>query len=422
MKALQHLKLAAVALLIASLSITDADAARREPKKEAPTVDFPNATREDPKPDSSSRLARNLQRLNEAYNDGKMEETLKLARELYSNERAKPYDVAVAHMFAGFAAYETDQTSLAIEEMTKAIEVNALPNNNHYNTMQTLASIYAQEDQYDKAVEYLQRMIDETRTDKADVYALLGQIQYNAGNYPEAVAAIKRAMELETGKPDDSWQQILMASYHEMGDENAALQLAEQSYRANPQDKRAMLNLVTLYSQMDQGQKATALMEEARAKGMLTEQRDYEILYSAYLNTEGGEAKAAEVIQEGLDKGLLPADARTYTYLGQAYYFSDQVDRAIDAFGKAAAAAKDGEPGLYLSQILSNEDRQAEAKAAAQAALAKGLKKPGEAWMVIGRSEFYMDNLPAARAAYQKAMEDPSTRSQAQKALAQISR
>src|SRR5690606_30903738 len=259
----------------------------------------------------------------------------------------------------------------------------------------TLASIYAQEEQYDKAVQYLDRLIAETKTDKAEVYGLLGQIQYNAGNYPEAVAAVKRALELEKEKPDDSWQQILMASYHEMGDEDAALTLAEEQYRKDPTDKRAMLNLVTLYSQMDQSQKAIALMEEARAKNMLTEQRDYEILYAAYLNSEGGEAKAAAVIQEGLDKGLLPADAKTYTYLGQAYYFSDQIEPAIGAFRQAAAAAKDGEPGPYLSQPLSNEDRQGEAKAAAQAALAKGLKKPGEAWMVIGRSEFYMDNLPA---------------------------
>ncbi|HLS83936.1 MAG TPA: tetratricopeptide repeat protein [Arenimonas sp.] len=421
MKALQHLKLVAAAFLVAALAVTDADAARREKKQET-TVEFPDATREDPKPESSPRLSRNLQRLTDAYNEGNMEEALKLARELYGNERAKPYDVAVAHMFAGFAAYETDQVDVAIQEMVQAIDANALPNNNHYNTMQTLASIYAQEEQYDKAVQYLDRLIAETKTDKAEVYGLLGQIQYNAGNYPEAVAAVKRALELEKEKPDDSWQQILMASYHEMGDEDAALTLAEEQYRKDPTDKRAMLNLVTLYSQMDQSQKAIALMEEARAKNMLTEQRDYEILYAAYLNSEGGEAKAAAVIQEGLDKGLLPADAKTYTYLGQAYYFSDQIEPAIGAFRQAAAAAKDGEPGLYLSQILSNEDRQGEAKAAAQAALAKGLKKPGEAWMVIGRSEFYMDNLPAAREAYRKAMADPATRSQAQKALAQISR
>ncbi|KAA2284041.1 tetratricopeptide repeat protein [Arenimonas fontis] len=420
MKALQHLKLVAVAFLVAALAVTDADA-RREKKQEA-SVDFPNATRVDPKPDSSPRLAKDMQRMNDAYGDGDMEKVLQMAGQVLASSRAKPYDIAVAHMFSGFAAYDLGQVDLAIEHMTKAIDTNALPNNNHFSTMHTLASIYAQEEQYDKSIEYLDRYIAETRTDKADVYALKGQIHYNSEQYPQAVEAIKQAMQLQKQNQPASWQQILMASYHEMGDDNAALALAEQLYRDSPEDKQVVLNLVTIYSQLDQSDKAIALMEQARAKGMLTEQRDYEVLYSAYLNTDGGEAKAAEVIKEGLDKGLLPGDARTYTYLGQAYYFSDQVSPAIEAFRKAAAAAADGEPGLYLSQILSNEDRQPEAKAAAQAALAKGLRKPGEAWMIVGRAEFYMDNLPAARAAYQEAMKDPATREQARKALAQISR
>jgi hypothetical protein len=68
------------------------------------------------------------------------------------------------------------------------------------------------------------------------------------------------------------------------------------------------------------------------------------------------------------------------------------------------------------------EDRNAEAKAAAQQALAKGVKKPGEAWMAIARAEYYSDNIPGATAAYREAAKDPSTREQAQKALAQITR
>ena len=79
-------------------------------------------------------------------------------------------------------------------------------------------------------------------------------------------------------------------------------------------------------------------------------------------------------------------------------------------------------PGLFLAQVLSQEDRNAESKAAGELALQKGLKSPGEAWMVIARAEFYSDNLPGARRAYQEAMKDPKTAEQARKALAQISR
>ena len=108
--------------------------------------------------------------------------------------------------------------------------------------------------------------------------------------------------------------------------------------------------------------------------------------------------------------------------MAQAHYFSDNIPAAIAAAQKAAPLATDGEPALFLAQILGQEDRNAEAKAAAQQALAKGLKTPGNAWMAIARAEYYSDNIAGAQAAYREAAKDPSTKAEAQKALAQISR
>jgi tetratricopeptide (TPR) repeat protein len=176
-----------------------------------------------------------------------------------------------------------------------------------------------------------------------------------------------------------------------------------------------------LYSNNDQPEKAVALLDGARKRGLLNEAADYERIFATYYNMEK-EAEAAAVIDEGLAKGILPQDAKYYTMLGQAHYFGDNIPAAITAAQKAADLSKDGEPGLFLAQILSQEDRNAEAAAAARAAIAKGVKKPGDAWMVIARAEFYSDNLAGAKAAYREAAKDPATRDQAQKALAQISR
>jgi len=137
---------------------------------------------------------------------------------------------------------------------------------------------------------------------------------------------------------------------------------------------------------------------------------------------DGKDGEAAAVLQEGLDKGILKPEARIYTYLAQSLYYAEQIDASIAAYRKAAPLAADGEVYLMLSQVLTNEEKHQDATAAARQALAKGLKKPGEAWMVIARSEYYLDNLAGAKAAYREAAKDPGTRSQAEKALAQISR
>jgi predicted Zn-dependent protease len=181
-----------------------------------------------------------------------------------------------------------------------------------------------------------------------------------------------------------------------------------------------LMNVVTLYSNLDQEAKAVALLDGARQRGLITTADDYKRLYATYFQIQR-EADAATVIEEGLAKNILPADGETYTFLTQAHYFSENIPAAIAAAQKGAPLAKDGELSLLLAQILNNEDRNAESIAAAKAALAKGIEHPGEAWMVIARAEYYSDNLAGAKAAFAEAAKDPSTRSQAQTELAKLS-
>jgi tetratricopeptide (TPR) repeat protein len=90
---------------------------------------------------------------------------------------------------------------------------------------------------------------------------------------------------------------------------------------------------------------------------------------------------------------------------------------AIAAYRKSLPLAKDGEPALNLARILSNEEDYAGSKAAAKEALAKGLKRPGDAWMVIGRSEFGLGNKAALVAAYKEAAKYPESKQQAEEWL-----
>src|SRR5690606_19765555 len=114
---------------------------------------------------------------------------------------------------------------------------------------------------------------------------------------------------------------------------------------------------------------------------------------------------------------ILPPNTDTYIALGQAYYFTERINEAIDAYKKATQHATDGEAALNLARILTNEDRNAESKAAAQEALKKGVKRPGDAWMVIGRAEFGLDNRAGLVAAYKEAAKYPESKQQAEEWL-----
>jgi tetratricopeptide (TPR) repeat protein len=421
MNSLHPLKLAALVLLVTSMSATDVDAARRE-KKEEPVALYPDATRESPEAVYTQRLSKQIQKLQDAYNaDGKEEETIAAAQAILDSKLAKAYDRGIALLLAGSASIDLGKDDQAIDYLKRAIDENGLPNDNHYSAMLSLASVYINADRNDEAAAVLQRVVDETKTTKPEVFALQGANLYNAGKYAEAIAPLKKAIELKTDGEDEQSMSMLLSAYAETGNDTAAIATAEALHQKNPEDKRALMNLATLYGNADMQDKAVALLDGARQRGMLTDANDYQRLYSTYFGMER-EKEAAVVIEEGLAKNILPADGKTYAVLAQAHYYSDNVPAAIAAAQKGAPLATDGELALFLAQVLGQEDRNAEAKAAAQQALSKGLKNPGEAWMTIARAEYYSDNAAAAKAAYREAAKDPSTRSQAEKALAQISR
>ena len=81
--------------------------------------------------------------------------------------------------------------------------------------------------------------------------------------------------------------------------------------------------------------------------------------------------------------GILTPDYQTYLALAQAYYYSDDINHAIENWQKAAPLSPNGETYLNLARVLHSENRIPEAKDAARQALAKGVKNPADANKII---------------------------------------
>ncbi len=418
---LQMLLLLASALLIAPSMLEPAQAARRPAAEEKPEPLFPLATREDRAPKIQARYNKQVQALAKFSAEDKFQELIDASVVLATDPKAKPSDVAIGYQNAAYGALQLDDLAAALGYLEKAIAADALSNDTHYQLMLQVVQIEMGEERYTEALTLLERFLSETKSVKPEYLALKGNALYRLDRFAEAADALKQAVET-SDKPEDSWQQLLMAAYFDQEKPEEAARVAESLLARNPDDKRAAMNLASIYAQGEQFDKASATLEALRAKGQFSEERDYRQLYSMYLNMDGKEAEAIGVINEGLTKGLLKESAEVYTALAQAYYFTDKFDEAIVAYQKAAPLASDGEAGLNLARVLSNEERFAESKAAAQAALAKGLKKPGEAWLTIARSELGLNNKAAASAAYKEAAKFPETKKQADEGLLQSSR
>jgi predicted Zn-dependent protease len=418
-----------VAVLTAALSAlpVDAQTARssggdrrgQQSREEAPKL-FPKATRSAEAGKVGSRLQRPINAMIEALNEkDDPAKARELADGVLANARANAYEKSLAAQVAGSAAADLDDVDASIAYLKRALAENGLDNESHYSAMQNLAISQLNNDQATDAIATMNQLIAETQTENADIHYALSNAYLQNEQYAEGIESLKKAIGYANPlKPE--WQKLLMSAYMEAENPAEAAKVGEQMLAASPDDKRLLLTLAAAYLDLEQEAKAIALLEGARSRGLLTEARDYQTLYALYFNADSKEREVIAVINEGLSKGLLKRDLPTLSALAQAAYFAEDMDLAIAAYKEAAALDPKGETGLNYAKVLSAEARDAEARDAAKAALAKGVAKPGEAWMVIARSENELDNTPAMRAALQEAAKHAETREQAARMLSQI--
>lgn len=373
----------------APMANTRAAKRARDAKKNAASnvaQTWPNASREAPKQSGTPALAKQLTALFglQEKNDSN-DQMIAAADVILADPRANAFDKSsAAYLAAGaWQAKETTDYANAIKYYKQAIDGNGLHNNLHFQSMLQVAQLLDADDKHDEALAFVDRFLTETKSED-----------------PKALA-IKSRILLRADKPEQ------------------AVVFLEKQLAAKPKDKQLMLNLASLYQQAGQDAKAGQMFDRMRAAGLLTESKDYEMAYHLLANIDGRESEALAIINEGLQKGILTPGYDVYAFQGQAYYAAEQIPKAIESWTKGAPLSKNGEMYLNLGKLQADQEHWAQARAAGKSALEKGVKKTGEAWQVIARSEAALGNKAGATAAYRESAKYPETRKWAEAALKQ---
>jgi len=310
---------------------------------------WPNATRKSPEGEAKGKNLKALQEIQALYQKQDYAGAMAKADAFAATSGLSAYEQSFAYQLAGASASELKNDAKSAEYFKKAVDANGLDNNNHYTAMYNLIATYYSTGKYAESLALLDKFLAETKSDKPEYQQLRAQLLANTGRGGEAAKTF------------------------------------EDQLAKNPNDKRALLNAVSAYQAAGDDAKATKLLEEGYNKGMLTEAKELQVLYANYLNAERFK-DAQKVIEDGAAKGILkegPDLATAYSLLGQNAYYNGSDADALKFYSKAAPMAKDGEAYLNEAKILRAQGKTAEAKAAAQKAMDKGLKKPQEAKEIL---------------------------------------
>lgn len=315
---------------------------KKEKEQSQPTQSsqYPNATRPEPKVQGLSQ--KQADALNEGLNAVNSNDAATAQKDLQpiADGSDNPYAKAKALSGLALLKYNSGDTKGAIALQKQALDLNSLPNDDYFPTLYALAQMYVADEDYPQALAALDSWLQQSGKQSADAYALKGNVLYRMEKYPEAVAAIQKA-KATSDQPKESWDQILIASYFAMDKYDEAAKVAEAALAKDPNNAKLLMNVVQIYINAQEYDKALPLLERARANGQITDEATYVNMAKLYYNiavsgkdTKTNALKAAQVVEDGMSKGVIKPNSDNYKLEGDAYLLGGETAKANAAYEK----------------------------------------------------------------------------------------
>jgi tetratricopeptide (TPR) repeat protein len=357
-----------------------------------------------------------LQEIQALVEEKQYAEGLNKLAELQERKGLSPYERAQLHNLSGYTHYLREDFTQAIRSYERVLQEPDLPEALQQSTLKTLAQLHFTEEDYQKALETVRRLIAVVPEPAADIYMLLGQAYFQMQNYDAALEPIKTAIDMfkEQGRvPRENCLLLLRVIYYEKGDFPNMIVVLEDLIRHYPKDTY-LLTLAGVYSELGETKKQLALVEVLYENGKLANPTHIVNLANLYLLHETP-YKAAVLLEKEMATNRVGRDVRNLRLLSQAWYTAREDDKAIPPLQQAAELSGDGELYVRLAQAHINLEHWDDAAKAIQEGLRLGgISREDTANIMLGMALFNQDKLSLARRAFQSASSDNRSRRTAQ--------
>jgi tetratricopeptide (TPR) repeat protein len=272
-------------------------------------------------------------------------------------------------------------------------------------TTYTLAQLYTMEEQYQKALDTLDKWFILETNPAPDPFILKAQNLYQLSRYKDMIEPIENAMRVARARDKpvkEDWYVLLNFAYFQ--DENYTMVRDIQKILLESwPKKRYWFSLAGAYTELAEDNNLIAAYGSAHDQGMLEKESELVTMAQLYMQAEVP-FKAANLLETEMGTGRVPKSAKNYRLLSQAWMLAQEDERAVPALKEAARLSDDGELDVRLGNTYLNLGNYDECITAVRAGLRKGgLKSPDNAQISLGMCLYnkrqYNDAIQAFRAA-----------------------
>ncbi len=360
----------------------------------------------------TERTYNRLSDIYELIGEDEYDEAFPQLQALLEGSRTDEYARATILQAMGFVRSQQEEYAEAIDYFRDAIELNKLPNNQHFEMILQIAQLLYTMERYQDALDQLDIWFcvtpdtQEDQKDNINVWVMKASIHAQIEEFRQAITAIDRAIDM-SDEPKENWYQLKLGMHMELEEYVEGADVLRILLRMNPERKSYWVQLASVYVQLDRNRDSMAVLSLAHRKDLL--ERESEYMQLASLQQEFDfPRKAAEVLEEGLDKGIVENSRSNWEMTAGAWYSARNLEKALDAYANAGAQASDGKIDLQRAFILIDQERWEEAESALTRAVDLGGlsdRQTGNAWLLLGTARYNLGNEEAAMDAFNEAEE-----------------
>ena len=362
---------------------------------------------------------------------------IEILKELMERRGVNSYEMAQIWNTMAFAYYTLEDIPNTLkayemvlqQEITEALELS---------TLRSLFQLYYSQEKYLKAIGFMDRWEALRGEPDAGVTFIRATAYYQLEDFK---SALREALAVEKITADDckkdqalalaaqtapveckpmkeNWWYIQVVIYNELKDYDNVINVLERLITVYPK-KQYWMHLAGMYSEKSLDDRSLSAYYAAYSQGMLAKESEVVMLAQRLLKAVVP-YEAAVVLEKGIKAKLVKKDEKNMKLLGTSYTMSQDMGKAIDAWGEAARLSKEGDNYYRLAQALANEDRHKEAIVAYEQALDNDVKNKTNAYFWLGISQMQLERWDAASKSFREAAKDKDMEKSAKRYLKYI--
>ncbi|MEZ5503847.1 MAG: hypothetical protein R3E50_14745 [Halioglobus sp.] len=321
-----------------------------------------------------------------------------LERQLGSIEDAYTKSSAGRHLARHYV--ERKEYDKAIDFYQQALAAGGLSPVANREMLRELAQVYLLRKDYASAAQSLQQALALDLVADATDYLLLARAQHELKRYVEVVATLDRMQAAGLALDAQQMQQALALYYH-AGAFAQCEALLTRLLELQPQEPRHWHLLASVYLQQNKKKQALDQLTLAREKRVPFTEQDI-LLLASLQSVNDNPYGAAEVLDDALSRGEVPASGTNYRKLFEFWMRAREPQRAQSALQQAARLSGDIQLYLYLAQLQGEQQDFQGMRQTMLAACAAPLPDTvvGRANVLLGISQFKLGDDAGARRSF----------------------